>query len=61
MIHAVGTLDSQPGGSTSAVIGDATAMADLSKYRGQILAIVPEPAAAMFGLVGACLLLRRRR
>jgi hypothetical protein len=61
MIHAVGTLDSQPGGSSSAIIGDATAMADLSKYRGQILAIVPEPAAAMLGLVGACLLLRRRR
>lgn len=61
MMHAVGTLDSQPGGSTTAVLGDITAMADLSQYRGQILAIVPEPSASLLGLGGVCLLLRRRR
>lgn len=61
MIHAVGTLENQPGVPPSAVPGDQTAMADLSKYRSQILAIIPEPSTAALGLVGLGLLLRRRR
>lgn len=61
MMHAVGTLDSQPGGATSAVPGDATAAADLSQYRAQILAIVPEPSSVSLALVGLLLCARRRR
>jgi len=61
MMVAVGTLENQPGGSTSAVIGDITASADLSFYRNEILAIIPEPSASAMGIIAVLALLSRRR
>jgi hypothetical protein len=65
MTHAVGTLsgfDNIPGGSSSAVVNNSiTVMADLSFYRTQILAVIPEPGSASLAAVAALGLLRRRR
>ncbi len=61
MMVAVSTYDNQPGDSKSAVFGSQTASADLAQYRGQIMAIVPEPSVAMLGAAGLLLLVRRRR
>ncbi len=64
MIHAVANFENQPGGTTSAVFGNGTYIADLSFYGAQIEAIVavPEPALTMlYGLAGISFALRRRR
>ena len=59
MMAAVGTYEKQP---SAAVIGNLTYSLDLAFYRSQLIAIIPEPSAALgtawvLGLV----LLRRRR
>jgi hypothetical protein len=61
MIFAVSGYETQPGGSNTAVFGVQTAIADLSYYREEILSIIPEPATGALGLLGALMLLRRRR
>ena len=66
VITAVAGYSGQPSPVFTAVFGDATFMADLSYYRPQIVALVPEPsAAALAGGAGAVLALlpivRRRR
>ncbi|NQX02532.1 PEP-CTERM sorting domain-containing protein [bacterium] len=61
MMFAVSTYEMQPGGSTSAVVGVQTAIADLSYYRDEILAIVPEPSTTVLALFGVLALGRRRR
>lgn len=49
----------QPG--STAVFGNNTYMADLSFYRPQLVAVVPEPAAMALMAIGACLLAARGR
>lgn len=61
MMVAVGTYENQPNGAESAIYGGQTLVADLSFYRPQILAIIPEPSSLTFLLGSACLLGRRRR
>lgn len=61
MMFAVRTFDSQPGGSTTAMFGTETAIADLSFYRPEILAIIPEPSTMMFAVLGGLAVFRRRR
>jgi hypothetical protein len=61
MMHAVSTYETQPGGTDTAVFGVETAIADLSYYRTQILAIVPEPSTAALAMLGGLVLFRRRR
>ncbi len=61
MMHAVSTYETQPGGTDTAVFGVETAIADLSYYRTQILAIVPEPSTAGLAMLGGLVLFRRRR
>lgn len=61
MMFSVSTYENQPGGTTSAILGQQTAIADIASYRTQILAIVPEPSSfllALLGLLGFC---KRRR
>lgn len=62
MMHAVSLFENQPGGAGTAVFGMETAIADLSAYRSQIIAIVPEPSHAVpLGILGSLLVLFRRR
>lgn len=61
MMFAVSTFENQPGGTQTAVYGNGTFIADLSFYSPQILAIIPEPAAATLASFAGLLLLRRRR
>jgi len=72
IINAVGTLDSftytgAPSGETGsnpfAYYEKVTTAADLSKYAGQIAAIVPEPSvyALLFLALGSALMRRHRR
>ena len=61
MIYAVSTYETQPGGTDTAVFGTQTAIADLSYYRAEIFSIVPEPSAALLGMFGGLVLIRRRR
>lgn len=65
LMLSVGGFSGQPDPGTTPVFGNVTFMADLSYYRPQIMAIVPEPSAAALAAVGGCLLLaagwRRRR
>lgn len=61
MMFAVATYENQPGGSQTAVWGNLTAIADLSYYREQIYAAIPEPSALVFALLGGLALGRRRR
>jgi hypothetical protein len=62
---AIFTYSGQP--ANSVVFGQATAIADLSRYRRQIEfltgapRVIPEPGIALLGVAGAGLLLRRRR
>lgn len=59
LMVAVDHYENQPG---AAVIGNSTYVLDLSFYRSQLVAIVPEPSAALgtFGVLGLVLLRRRR-
>lgn len=68
VMHAVGTLGNAGGGfdnapaSTATFNNHFTAIADLSFYRSQILAVtVPEPSAAGLLALASAALLRRRR
>lgn len=61
MMVAVGTFENQPFGANTAVAGNATASADLTFYREQILQIIPEPSVAALCLIGLSVLLLRRR
>ena len=65
MIHAVGNInnyDNIPGFPSSSIIGESTTFsADLSFYRSQILATIPEPGSAALGSLALLGLLRRRR
>jgi hypothetical protein len=38
--------------SDTSVFGNSTLIADLTQYRSQILAIVPEPSSYVLGLAG---------
>ncbi|MBC8127176.1 MAG: trypsin-like serine protease [Gloeobacteraceae cyanobacterium ES-bin-144] len=60
----VGNYDNQPGGGNSALLGNETYSADLSKYRDEIFtyATIPEPSNAVFACISfAALCMRRRR
>ncbi len=59
MMVAVDHYENQP---AAAVIGNSTYALDLSAYRSQLVAIIPEPSAALgtFGVLGLVLLRRRR-
>lgn len=62
MMYAVGLFENQPGGADTTVFGMVTAIADLSAYRSQIIAIIPEPSHAVpLGILGSIVLLFRRR
>jgi hypothetical protein len=61
MMVAVSTFENQPFGADTAVLGSATASADLSFYRNRILQVIPEPSAAALLFLGLTFLLRRRR
>lgn len=61
MMFAVATYETQPGGSQTAVPGNLTSIADLSYYREQIYAAIPEPSALVLALLGGLALGRRRR
>ena len=64
LMLAVAGYSGQPNPDTTAVFGNLTFAADLSFYRPQIMAVVPEPSAVcLVGLGGAVLLVRgwRRR
>lgn len=61
MMVAVETFENQPSGADTAVLGNATASADLSFYRNQILQVIPEPSSAVLCLIGLPFLLIRRR
>jgi Trypsin len=61
MMGAVGTYENQPGGANTAVIGNQTAIADLSFYRTAILGVIPEPSSAGIVLMGCIGLASRRR
>lgn len=66
LMLAVGGYSGQPDPATHAVFGNVTYAADLSFYRPQIMAIVPEPAAIVLVVTAAGRLLvarslRRRR
>ena len=62
MMVAVRTFDNQPGGASTAVLGNATLIADLSYYRAEIFAAIPEPSQTiLFGIGGLTLLFRRHR
>jgi hypothetical protein len=61
VINGVGVDVNRPNATFSAVFGEQTDMADLSEYRDQINAFVPEPTTMMIGaLIPTMLLLRRR-
>ncbi|MFM7107335.1 MAG: hypothetical protein ACKOZU_01800 [Planctomycetaceae bacterium] len=56
VITAVGGYAGQPNPVFTAVFGDATYMADLSYYRPQIVAFVPEPSSMAIAAGGAAVL-----
>jgi hypothetical protein len=66
VISSVAGFSGQPSAQTTAVFGNATFMADLSFYRPQIVAVIPEPdtsalaAAAGAALAAAARATRRR-
>lgn len=62
MIFSVAGFSGQPNPAFHAVFGNETFIADLSFYRPQIVAVVPEPSAAALvaGGVGAWAVIRRR-
>lgn len=62
LMHAQLTFDDQPSGT--AVFGNGTVISDLSAYRSQILAYVPEPGSLgllVMGAMGITAIGRRRR
>lgn len=61
MMFSVSTYENQPGGTTAAIVGQQTAIADIASYRNQILAIVPEPSTVFLGLAGLLVFCRRKR
>jgi hypothetical protein len=61
MMFSVLPFETQPGGSTTAVYGNQTAIADLSVYRSQFVNVIPEPSVIMLLIPSIALLLYRRR
>lgn len=62
LMLTVAGFSGQPDPGANAVYGNATFAADLSFYRSQIMAIVPEPSAAtILVAAAACIALVRRR
>lgn len=61
MMFSVATYDNQPGGPETAILGQQTAIADISSYRDQIYAIIPEPTVGILGFLGLLGLCKRRR
>ena len=61
IMQTIGTFEDQP--ANTAIFGNVTYAADLSYYRSQIVAYIPEPSSATMLLLGACgaLGVRRRR
>ncbi|MBN8457890.1 MAG: hypothetical protein J0M04_08630 [Verrucomicrobia bacterium] len=59
MMVTVATYENQP--AYTAVIGNETYMLDLTYYRNEILAVIPEPSAPVLAAGGLCLFLRRKR
>ena len=59
ILMAVGTSSGQP--DDTAVYGNLTHAADLSRYRDQIVAIIPEPGTVLLFAGGLIAVLRRRR
>jgi hypothetical protein len=59
VINGVGVDLNRPNPTFSAVFGEQTAISDLSEYRNQINAFVPEPT--IIGALIPCFLLLRRR
>lgn len=60
IILTVGGYSGQPDPGANAIYGDATYAADLSFYRPQIMALVPEPSSAVLVAVAAVGLAVRR-
>ena len=64
MMAAVATLENQPGGANTAVIGNLTAAADLSAYHSQIFAVtgIPEVGTPILAVITlAFAVIRRQR
>jgi hypothetical protein len=62
LVLAVAGYSGQPDPLLNAVYGDTTLAADLSFYRSQIVAVVPEPSSiALLGMGIATLVIERRR
>ena len=61
LMHSIDVFEDQPG--ATAIFGNITYAADLSHYRSQIVAYIPEPSSAGILLLAACgaLAARRRR
>jgi hypothetical protein len=61
LMHSIDLFEDQPG--ETAIFGNVTYAADLSHYRSQIVAYIPEPSSAGMLLLAACgaLAARRRR
>ncbi len=61
LMHSIWTFEDQP--AETAIFGNVTFAADLSYYRPQIIAYIPEPSSAAMLLLAACgaLAARQRR
>lgn len=59
IMHTVDRFDGQP--ANTAVYGNATYAANIPTYRGQILAIIPEPSVGALAVAGILVLWQSRR
>jgi hypothetical protein len=61
MMVAVNNFENQPGGASTAIPGNATAIADFSYYRTKILKAIPEPSqTVLLGISVLAVFIHRR-